>query len=93
MGEAAYTSENLSSSFINPEAENKPMMLAAYLEDVELGSLCYMMNHRGNNGSYMLYTPDEDARQRIVFLHDCRNQLAHVICCTANQVAELLRSV
>ncbi len=31
LGEAAYTSENLSSSFINPEAENKPMMLAAYL--------------------------------------------------------------
>lgn len=67
--------------------------LLSNAEDVELGSLCYMMKHRGNNGFYMLYIPDEDARQRIIFLHDCRNQLAHAICCTANQVAELLRQV
>ena len=30
-GEAAYTSENLASAFINPEKDDQPMMLAAYL--------------------------------------------------------------
>lgn len=59
-------------------------------DDVELGSLCYMMKHRGNSGLYMIYIPDEGERKRIEFLHDCRNRLAHMICCTPRQTAELL---
>ena len=55
--------------------------------DVELGTLCYMMARE--NG--VLYIPDENARRRIRFLHECRNLLAHASCCTSEQVSELLR--
>lgn len=58
--------------------------------DVELGSLCYMMKHRTDNKGYVLYIQDEDERDWISFLHDCRNQLAHASCCTIDQVMRLL---
>lgn len=58
--------------------------------DVELGSLCYMMKHRTDTGLYTLYIPDEDERDWISFLHDCRNQLAHASCCTTEQVIRIL---
>ena len=60
--------------------------------EVELGSLCYMMSHRqhGESYSYMLYIPDEADRERIKFLHECRNLLAHVSCCEPEQVRKLL---
>ena len=58
--------------------------------DVELGTLCFMMKHRVNSGLYMLYIPDEEERERIDFLHDCRNQLAHAVCCTTIQIVKLL---
>lgn len=58
--------------------------------DVELGTLCYMLGHRVSNDLYMLYIPDEAERNRIRFLHDCRNSLAHVSCCSPTQVLELL---
>ena len=66
---------------------NEPLTNAA---DVELGSLCYMMKQKTSGGFYMLYIPDEDERSWIMFLHDCRNQLAHASCCTAEQVVRLL---
>lgn len=58
--------------------------------DVELGTLCYMMSHRKNPDLYMLYIPIESERNRIRFLHDCRNLLAHVSCCSPVQITELL---
>ncbi len=58
--------------------------------DVELGSLCYLMNRRYREGFYLLYIPDESDRKRIGFLHDCRNRLVHVSCCSPEQVLELL---
>ena len=60
--------------------------------EVELGSLCYMMSHRQENDyyMYMLYIPDEADRDRIRFLHECRNSLAHVSCCEPKQVRRLL---
>ena len=60
--------------------------------EVELGSLCYMMSHRQNSDAYMyiLYIPEEKDRERIKFLHECRNLLAHVSCCEPNQVRKLL---
>ena len=60
--------------------------------DVEWGSLCYMMKHRTDSGSYMLYIPDENERDWISFLHDCRNQLAHASICTVDQVVRILMS-
>ena len=66
---------------------NEPLRDAV---DVELGSPCYMMKQRTDYGMYMVYIPDEDERDWITFLHDCRNQLAHASCCTTDQVARLL---
>lgn len=57
-------------------------------EDVELGTLCYMMSSVTENGR-MLYIPDDSDRERINFLHDCRNKLAHVSCCTPEEIAAL----
>ena len=58
--------------------------------DVELGTLCYLMSKRNNDGLYYLYIPNETDRDRIRFLHECRNNLAHVSCCSPKQVRELL---
>ncbi len=60
--------------------------------EVEFGSLCYMMSHRqdGDANMYMLYIPDETYRERIRFLHECRNLLAHVLVCEPEQVRRLL---
>ena len=58
--------------------------------DVELGSLCYMMGRRNDEGFFLLHIPDKSDRNRIRFLHDCRNRLAHVSCCSPNQIRELL---
>lgn len=58
--------------------------------DVELGSLCYMMGHKQDASAYMLYIPDEADRERIRFLHECRNLLAHVSCCGPSRIRKLL---
>lgn len=60
--------------------------------DVELGTLCYMMSCKVHGEYRMLYIPEEAERERIRFLHDCRNKLAHMNCCTAKEVASLLDS-
>lgn len=59
--------------------------------EVELGSLCYMMSHRqdGAENMYMVYIPDETDRERIRFLHECRNLLAHGSICEPEQVRRL----
>ena len=58
--------------------------------EVELGSLCFMMSHRQDVYMYMLYISDETDRERIRFLHECRNLLAHVSICNPEQVRKLL---
>ena len=58
--------------------------------EFELGSMCYLMNHRGDDNMYELYIPDENDRERIKFLHECRNLLAHVNVCSPEQVRKLL---
>lgn len=59
--------------------------------EVELGTLCYMMSHRQETDyMYMLYIPDETDRNRIRFLHECRNTIAHVSICNPEQVRKLL---
>lgn len=39
---------------------------------------------------YMLYIPDEIDRDRIRFLHECRNSIAHISICEPEQVRKLL---
>ena len=68
---------------------NEPLARAI---DVELGTLCYMMKTRTKHDDslYILYIPDEKEREWISFIHDCRNRLAHVSCCTSEQIGRLL---
>lgn len=61
--------------------------------EVELGTLCYMMRCRVSGDYRMLYIPEEADRERIRFLHECRNKLAHMNCCAPGQVAALLDGV
>jgi hypothetical protein len=58
--------------------------------EVELGTLCYLMTQRKKENLYSLYIPDETDRNRIRFLHECRNRLAHAESCTLEQVTTLL---
>ena len=50
---------------------------------LELGTLCYIMNRYS-------CIRDKEARERISFLHKCRNHLAHAHCCSTSEVCELL---
>lgn len=50
---------------------------------LELGTLCFLMNRYS-------CIRDKDARERISFLHKCRNHLAHAHCCITSEVCELL---
>lgn len=58
--------------------------------EVELGTMCYLMARRRSDYLYSLYIPDESDRERIHFLHECRNRLAHAETCTVEQVSALL---
>ncbi len=49
--------------------------------DLELGILRFMLSRRNAlTGDYILYLPDEDARDYLYFLHERRNELAHMGC-------------
>lgn len=61
--------------------------------DVELGTLCYLMSRKNYDGFYSLYIPNETDREWIRFLHDCRNKLAHVSCCSPEQIYALLNKM
>ena len=41
----------------------------------------------------LLYIPEEQERDTIHFLHECRNLLAHASCCSPVQIKKLLESV
>lgn len=60
--------------------------------DVELGTLVHMMSLRrkDNHSQYLLYIPDEQARDWIFFLRECRNKLAHHIPCSQEEMRKLL---
>lgn len=60
--------------------------------DVELGTLVRMMYLRKNKNKeqYLLYIPDENDRSRIHFLHQRRNELAHMVKCLPEHMDELL---
>lgn len=59
--------------------------------DIELGTLDYYM-HKNKEDSRWTYISINDAndRKRVEFLHECRNLLAHVECCSTEQVIGLL---
>lgn len=59
-------------------------------EDVELGTLVYLMSARGGDGQRLLYVPDEAQRNEIHLLRDCRNNIAHHKPCEWEKVKCLL---
>ena len=73
--------------------ENEVKQFGTVLKDpaeTELGTLCFMLSYKVYADYRMLYIPDEADRQRIHFLHECRNKLAHMNCCTPDEVTNLL---
>ena len=73
--------------------DNRVDQYGAILTDpteVELGTLCFMMSCKVYGDYRMLYIPDDTDRERIRFLHECRNKLAHMNCCTPEEVSQLL---
>lgn len=74
--------------------DNEVVQFGSVLTDpaeVELGTLCYMMSYKVYGDYRMLYIPEDADRERIRFLHECRNKLAHMNCCTPDEVTNLLR--
>lgn len=61
--------------------------------DVELGTLSYLLSKKTDDNQRGLYISDDAIRDRIRFLHDCRNQLAHATICSQDQVKTLLDNV
>lgn len=58
--------------------------------DMELGTLVYHLSHKADDHRYFIYIPDDAVRERIRFLHDCRNILAHANCLSVEQVNALI---
>jgi hypothetical protein len=58
--------------------------------DMELGTLVYNFSHRADAYNYYIYIPDDAVRERIRFLHACRNTLAHVKSLSVRQVSALI---
>lgn len=59
-----------------------------YAEDVELGTLVYMMALE-SSGYKALYIPYEE-REKIHFLHKCRNNIAHAKLCTPEEIGRII---
>lgn len=61
-------------------------------EDVELGTLVYLMAQTNDDGERLLYIPDRELRDEIHLLHECRNTIAHHKACEWERVKWLLGS-
>lgn len=74
-------------------AENEVRQFGTVLSDpseAELGTLCFMISCKVHGDYRMLYIPDGTDRSRIRFLHACRNKLAHMSCCSPEEIRDLL---
>lgn len=60
------------------------------VEDVELGTLIYLMARHKEGDERMLYVPDHALRDKIHLLRACRNDLAHISICPSEQTRDLL---
>lgn len=61
-------------------------------QEVELGTLAFLLTLQDQNGKRELYVPDDALRKKIYLLRDCRNKLAHHHqCCSPEQVDNLLQ--
>lgn len=61
-------------------------------EDVELGTLVYLMAQTNDDGERLLYIPDQELRSDIHLLRECRNTIAHHKACEWERVKWLLES-
>ncbi|MDR2692914.1 MAG: hypothetical protein LBB74_01715 [Chitinispirillales bacterium] len=66
-------------------------------DDLELATIIFLMRNKRRNSSgyetpeFLLYIPDESARERIKLLYEMRNSIAHGKICPENDVVRLLR--
>ncbi len=58
--------------------------------NVELGTLCYMMKTQEEEATYMLYIKNQNLRDNIEFLKECRNTIAHMGCCNPYDVERII---
>ncbi len=61
--------------------------------DAEFGTLLYLITHRDGNGRYKLNISEKTDREKIDFFHECRNLLAHVKCCSPDQIKKIFEMV
>lgn len=67
-------------------------------DDIELATIFFLMRNKRRNESgcetydYLLYIPDELARERIKLLYEMRNSIAHGKFCSECDVVRLLRN-
>lgn len=61
-------------------------------QDIELGTLVYLMSSKDDAGDRKLYVSSKESRDRIYLLWRCRNLLAHRDVCTPDLIRELLDS-
>lgn len=61
-------------------------------EDVELGTLVYLMAQTTDDGERLFYIADRELRNEIHLLRECRNTIAHHKTCEWSQVKWLLES-
>jgi hypothetical protein len=68
-------------------------------DDLELATIIFLMRNKRRNKSghetpeYLLYIPDESARERIKLLYEMRNNIAHGKVCSEIDVVRLLRKL
>jgi len=66
-------------------------------DDLELATIIFLMRNKRRNKSgyetheFLLYIPDEPARERIKLLYEMRNNIAHGKVCSESDVVRLLR--
>jgi hypothetical protein len=68
-------------------------------DDLELSTIMFLMRNKRRNKSghetpeFLLYIPDESARERIKLLYEMRNNIAHGKVCSEIDVVRLLRKL
>jgi hypothetical protein len=68
-------------------------------DELELATIIFLMRNRRRNkngyetSEYVLYIPDDSARERIKLLYEMRNNIAHGKVCPESDVVRLLRKL
>lgn len=76
---------------------NKVMQFGVQIidpENLEYGTLDYMMNHRGqSDDNYLFSISDKAEREKIEFYHQIRNKMAHGVVCNTEELQSLMNYI